>query len=334
LKTFKSKNYNFIFNKKTGFFARWGKTIKDDPELSPYGNEILDIEVTDICKGPGGVPCPFCYKSNSLKHTNNMSLEKFKNIIDKMPKTITQIAIGADAQCTSNPEIWDMMEYTKYKDIIPNITVADISDDTANKLAKFCGAVAVSRYENKNYCYNSVKKLIDRGMKQINIHIMVSKQTESMIYETLNDFKNDKRLKGLNAIVLLSLKKKGRGKGFDILSQDKFKKIVQTAMNKNIPIGFDSCSCHKFLKSIEGSKNYSKLKMLSEPCESSLFSAYINVHGDFYPCSFTEGVVGWETGISVDTCNDFLKDVWYNKRTVKFRENLINNKRKCPIFEV
>lgn len=334
MKTFKSENYNFIFDQKTGFFARWGKTTKDDPEMSPYGNEILDIEVTDICRGPGGKVCPFCYKSNSLLNNKNMSLKKFKNIIDRMPDTITQIAIGADAQCNTNPDIWDMMKYSREKGIVPNITVADISDKVADNLVDFCGAVAVSRYEDKEYCYNSIKKLTDRGMKQVNIHIMVSNETKDMVYETFKDFKTDKRLKGLNAIVLLSLKQKGRGQGFTILNQSDFKEIVHNALNKNIPIGFDSCSCHKFLDSIKGIKNYDKYEMLSEPCESGLFSAYINVDAEFYPCSFTEGTKGWETGIPVDTCDDFLEDVWYNKRTIDFRKNLINNKRKCPIFEV
>ena len=334
MKTFKSENYNFIFDQKTGFFARWGKTKDDDPTMSPFGNEILDIEVTDICKGPGGKVCPFCYKSNSLNNKNNMSLKKFQDIIDRMPETITQIAIGADAQCESNPDIWDMMKYAIYKKIVPNITVADISGKVADNLVKYCGAVAVSRYADKEYCYNSIKKLVDRGMKQVNIHIMVSDETKDMVYETFNDSKTDPRLKGLNAIVLLSLKQKGRGEHFNILPQKEFKKIVHTALKKDIPIGFDSCSCHKFLDSIKGIENYDKYEMLSEPCESGIFSAYINVFGDFFPCSFTEGTKGWETGIPVDTCVDFLKDIWYNERTKEFRERLFNNERKCPIFEV
>ena len=32
IKILRSPDYNFIFNKDTGFFARWGKTIDDDPQ--------------------------------------------------------------------------------------------------------------------------------------------------------------------------------------------------------------------------------------------------------------------------------------------------------------
>jgi hypothetical protein len=335
IKKFNKSDYNFIFDRENGFFVRWGKNFNDDPFYSSYGNEILDIEITDICKGPGGIPCPFCYKSNSPNNKSNMSFNMFKNIIDKMPETLVQIAIGADAQGTSNPDMWKMMEYSRSKNIIPNITVADISDETADKLVKLCGAVAVSKYKNKNYCYDSIKKLIDRGMKQVNIHIMISEETLDQVYETFNDYiKGDKRLKNLNAIVLLSLKKKGRGKGFTPLSQDKFKKVVDYALDNNIPLGFDSCSCYKFLDSVKDRDNFKELEMVSEPCESACFSAYINCKGDFFPCSFSEGEGEWKNGINVPTCNNFVNDVWMHERTVKFRNILLDNNRKCPIYEI
>jgi hypothetical protein len=38
-----------------------------------------------------------CYKSNN-PNGHNMTLDTFKNVIDKMPDTLTQIALGADAQ--------------------------------------------------------------------------------------------------------------------------------------------------------------------------------------------------------------------------------------------
>ncbi len=35
-----SENYNFLFRYKDGFFMRWGKTTRDDPQFSPYGPEL------------------------------------------------------------------------------------------------------------------------------------------------------------------------------------------------------------------------------------------------------------------------------------------------------
>lgn len=228
-----SKDYNYFFNKKTGFFARWGKTKDDDPDYSPFGPEIADIEVTTKCDGINGKVCSFCYKANTPNGIN-MSFETFKGIFDKLPNTLTQIAFGADSHAASNPDLWKMMEYCRDNGVIPNITVADITDETADKLAKYCGAVAVSAYfeQDIDACYNSVKKLTDRGMNQINIHCFISEETYKDAMVLLNDVKSDIRLSKLNAIVFLSLKKKGRGVKYNTLSNDKFKTIIDKCMSE------------------------------------------------------------------------------------------------------
>lgn len=327
-----SENANWFMRKSDGYTEMWGKTRNDDMVMSPVPL-LLDCEVTTKCTGPGNDgPCPFCYKSNTSNGVN-MSLDTYKNILDKMP-FVTQVAFGADAKGTSNSDLFPMMEYTRSKGIVPNITIADCDDSVADKIAHYCGAVAISRYKNKNYCYDSVKKLTDRGMSQVNIHQLVSEQTYDQIIETFNDIKNDERLKGLNAIVLLNLKKKGRGVGYTRLSDEKFNHIVTYALSNNIPIGFDSCGAHKFIKAIKGHPNFEKMLTMSVPCESTLESSFVDVYGDFYPCSFSQGNKDWKTGISVLECNDFIKDIWYSERTQGFRDKLIANCRNCPIYEV
>jgi hypothetical protein len=342
-KIVKSPSYNFYFRKSDGFFARWGKTKEEDPNFSPYGSEILDIEVTTICDGVKQVdgkeaPCRFCYKSNT-SNGKNMSFETFKSVIDKFPKVdehwvLTQIAFGADSHATSNPDLWKMMKYSRSIGIIPNITVADISDETADNLAKYCGAVAVSRYANKDLCYDSVKRLTDRGMTQVNIHILVSSETEEMVWETLRDRLADPRLAKLNAIVLLSLKKKGRGRTFTQLPFENFQKIVRFALENKIGVGFDSCSCPKFLASVQDRPDYAKLSMVSEPCESSCFSFFINVEGKGFPCSFAEKTEGWEEGMDIIDSKDFIRDVWNNERMVSFRDSLLRCHRNCPLYQI
>lgn len=338
-----SDNYNYRFNKVNGYFERYGKTKNDDPDFCEFGPEILDIEVTTICGGPtGNNPCPFCYKGNTNKGIN-MSFDTFKNIFDKMTKdgVLTQIAFGADATLTSNPDLWNMMDYSRANGVIPNVTCANIDDTVADKLASVCGAVAISRYSNKNWCYDSVKKLTDRGMKQINIHSMICQETFKQTLETIEDIKTDKRLKKLNAIVFLSLKQKGRGVKFTPLTQEEFNRLVVLCLKNDIRFGFDSCSSNKFLNAIiniygKDSNEYKRLEQMTEPCESSCFSSYISTEGHFYPCSFTEDVYN---GIDVVKCDDFVKDVWLNKELDVFRNKLLcnkdcNNCRKCPEFDI
>ena len=125
--------------------------------------------------------------------------------------------------------------------------------------------------------------------------------------QVLKDKLTDPRLAKLNAIVLLSLKQKGRAivNDFNPLSQDKFNELVNFALGNNIGVGFDSCSAFKFIKSIEGRENQKQLEMFADPCESTIYSSYINCRGDFFPCSFAEGDGDWKEGISVLNCNNF-----------------------------
>lgn len=337
-KFLRSKEANFNFNKETGLMQTWGSTLEEDVDKFP-APDILDLEVTTSCTGVKGQLCKFCYKANNPNGTN-MSFKTFKKIIDKLPKTITQIAFGADSKCKTNPEIWDMMVYARDQGIVPNITVAELDKETACRLASICGAVAVSRYQDKNVCYDSVKMLQDCGLEQLNIHQLISEETYEQALETISDAAEDSRLKGLNAIVFLSLKRKGRGLGYHQLSQDKFNALVQMCKEKNINYGFDSCSSIKFFNSLS-QEDYEKYSEMIMPCESTLESSYINVDGEFFPCSFTEGTEGWETGISVVDAEDFVKDVWNHSRVEEFRSKLMATKacnkfscRECPIYMI
>jgi len=332
----RSKRYNYDFDYTTGYFARWGETRDDDPQSAPSA-EILDIEITTKCNGPGGKLCPFCYKANT-PNGHNMSLDTFTKIIDMMKPSkdnvgCTQLAIGADSSCTANPDMWKMMDYARDNNVIPNITVADISDDVADKLVVKCGAVAVSRYEDKNYCYDSVKRLTDRGLDQTNIHMMICQEYLDQAFETLDDYLTDGRLSKLNAIVFLSLKQKGRGVNHTPLTQEQFKSLVDKAFELNVPIGFDSCGANSFMDAIKGRDNEQELLTHVEPCESTLFSSYIDCFGKFYPCSFAPGYDGWDDGIDVLEYDNF-KEIWNHPRVDVFRNKLLDCKRNCPMYKI
>ena len=353
IKILKSPKYNYSFNKErgtknTGFFARWGATMNDDPIWSDFGPEIIDMEVTTRCEGVRdhkGVRkvCKFCYKDNDCNYAKNMTINNFRKIFNKLPRTVTQIAFGADSQATGNPALFDMMHYcrdNKYQEIFPNITVADINQNTANKLMELCDAVAVSCYmdRDKNVCYDIVETLSQK-IPQVNIHMMLSRETLEYTKTLFEDYKTDKRLSKLNAIVLLSLKCKGRGLNYHPLKQPDFDTLTRLAIVNRVPIGFDSCSCSKFLNVIRYDEKYKILTSMCEPCESGLFSAYINADGDFYPCSFMEGVDDWWRGLSVLKANDFIEDIWMNDKTEDWRNKLLKNVdlhgiRKCPFYDI
>jgi len=221
---------------------------------------------------------------------------------------------------------------------VTNLNInGDVEEHEFDKIAKLCGACAVSIYD-KEVSYNAIKSLTDRGMTQVNIHFMISEQTFDKAFEVMNDIKTYPRLAKLNAIVFLSLKPKGRSVNkYTQLSQDKFKELTDFALDNQIPMGFDSCSAQKFIKAIEGRPGAEEMKNYAEPCESTIYSVYINVKGFAYPCSFTENEINWIEGLSVIDCNDFLKDIWYSKKMRDFHDKVSfcrKNCISCSIYEI
>lgn len=328
MKKVRTSNYNYNFDEETGYFERWGKSLEDDPQYSPIGLEILDWEVSTVCHQG----CKFCYKSNTSVGENT-SFETFKSVVEKIP-TLTQIAFGI-GDLTANEDLFKMFQYCRDNRIAPNVTINGygLTNALAEKLVSLCGAVAISNY-SKDVCYGAVEKLTSLGLKQVNIHQLLAEESFGQILELLQDIQSDKRLSSLNAVVFLSLKKKGRGEGYHKLSEDRFNYIADYCLDNNIRFGYDSCSSTKFLKAIEGRKDFEKIAQMIEKCESGLMSGYANVNAEFFPCSFSEGINDWKSGIDLNHIDDFLSDVWFSEKIKNWRKGLLDNCRDCPIYDV
>jgi len=345
MKKVRSEDYNYNFNKKSGRFERYGKLEQDDPDYAPLGPEILDLEIS-----VNGCPnnCDWCYKGNTNDKPTNMSFDTFKNIIDKVNKNnqLTQIALGITGVQT-NPDFIKMLKYCREIGVVPNFTLSgiDLTDDLAIEISKFIGACAISVYPNdKNIGYNTIQKFINLSIKQTNMHLMTSRETLPFIYEVLNDVEKDPRLRGLNAAVFLKVKPKGRAKNkFSQLTPEEYGKLIHFCFLKDLNMGFDSCSAINFemvINETTALSNEQKKYILQrcESCESNSMSAYINVFGHYYPCSFAEGELGWEKGLDVVNSHNFIEDIWYDPKVVKNREKLKNTAyksgcRKCLLFD-
>lgn len=343
LKVFASPDYNYIFNRKTGEFAAWGKTPDEDPVFCSAGPNIFDCEITTRCSGipqkslsingrdsisTAPRPCSFCYKANTAKG-ENMSLETFKMIFDCLPETICQIAFGADATLTSNPDLWAMMDYCLEHKVVPNITCANVSEEVASKLAGRTGACAVSYYGNWDIFEKSVRNLLNAGQKNINCHVMISEETIPYVYDIL-EHGDSEIVRSLGAVVFLSLKTCGRGKQFHRVSQKIFTAIVAHFLQRKIPFGADSCSAHKMIQAFKDLSEPLSVECVL-PCESSLESIYCSVDGTFYPCSFNEKE---QFGVKCTKETNFAKDVWFSPQFENFRTMLLKNDRKCPCYNV
>lgn len=340
IKLVRSKDYNYNFNKETGLFMRWGKTPEEDPDISPIGCEIADIEL--VAGGEcSGCKQKYCYKRNYEKNRplRNMGLENFKKIFSKLPKTINTIAFGI-TDISKTQDFFEIMQYTRDNGVIPTYTTsgADMTQEYAEKTAKLCGAVAVSVH-NKETAYNAVKMLGDAGQKQINFHIVVFDGACEKILSILDDIKNDERLKYINAVVLLRYKPKNTtAEIYKQMKKEDYIKIFDRAKELNIAMGMDSCNAPMYLDIIKGDKDFKEKASYVDCCESTCFSWYINCDGKGYACSFCEGEcndkIDWSEGIDMYQVNDFMTDVWYSDKVKKFREVLLKNGRKCPMYNL
>lgn len=352
LKVFKSDDYNLIFNTSNGFMARWGKTQNDDPVMCPVGPEIADIEISTVCNGIGRSmdtrkPCSWCYKSNT-GCGENMSLETFQKVFASFPKILTQIAFGI-GDLDGNPDLMAILAHCRNNGVVPNLTTNGMGLDArwAGRLAAACGAVAVSHYHIDDICFDAVEMLTKLvGMPQVNIHKLLSEETYQDCFRLIDRVAEDKKkggkLEKLKAIVFLLLKPKGdRNRLHGISSDAQYKAVIEYAQSKDVAIGMDSCSAPMVLRNVPGHVIPS-----IEPCESTLFSIYVNVKGEMFPCSFTEGTPGWETGIDLVNPVAELGGWWYGDRLNQFRKKLLGSSsgcsgcsvqkhcRSCPVYDV
>lgn len=349
--------YKYAFSKKSGKFIRWGLYLGgEDIEVkySPLGPEIADIEISTICHGPNNKPCSWCYKSN-IAQGKYMTLDEYKKVLKVLNHnhTLTQVALGI-GDIDSNPDLEKIIKYTRYEmGIIPNITINGfrMNDYYYDLLSKYCGAVSVSRYDDtvmtetiKNlYLYNRFKTE-NSTLQGINIHMILCNDTfESCMNFVKNIYTQNKLRSYVNAIIFLTMKPVGCRNNFKSnITEEQHKELIDYCLENDIPIGFDSCGCYNFLKSIQNHKNFEYFNMLAEPCESSLFSIYVNVDGYAYPCSFYEQTVTDKESypyLLFDN-TDLMMDVWFNEKFNSFRKTLLSTSinefycRRCPLFNI
>ena len=339
-KAFFSDEFSCVFSKETGKTAYWGASLDSDPECAPFPM-ILDMEITTSCWGIGtkhgrkkgavldSNPCPFCYKANRPQG-RHMPFETAQKILEKLPRGLTQIAFGADASLAGNPDWFRIFNLSRGMGFIPNVTVADINDETAEKIASVCGAAAVSWYGDEECCYGSVEALKRYGLKYVNIHCLLSKETLERTYRLIGDIASDPRLKDLYAVVFLSLKQKGRGRRFGRLSNEEFQSVIAKCRDLGIPFGFDSCSASKYL-AYARTAGLEWTEACCDMCESGRMSYYVNVDGLGYPCSFSEGIV---KPVDVLNAESFVDDVWNHPVTQNFREVSLLNGCSCTLYQV
>lgn len=337
-----SHTYHCFFSKANGLNIRFGKTVDEDPNVCELGPEILDLEVSvnGCVPVPGSTNCRYCYKNNTNAKPTNMTFDTFADIVHTFPVNLSQIAFGITGLKT-NPDLEKMFEYCRKIGIIPNVTTvgADMDEHMKDVLCHWCGAVAVSCYTGaKELCYKTIKELHDYAKEKynrdlhVNMHIVVSEDNMPHLREVLKDIA-DKKVDGLKSVVLLRIKPKGRASHMNChVSKDIYRELVTFCLSNNISFGFDSCSATPVMEVLT-ELGHPELCASCEKCESSSLSAYINVLGQYWSCSFMEGRTDVIKPIDVLKYEHSYE--WWNSDSVKFvRQHTNCCKQSCPWYNL
>ena len=309
----KSDKSFYIFNYSNGESIYIGEDAQ-----RKEGPLLLDVSITNRCMRG----CSFCYK-NAKPQGKDISLDDYSLVLCQARTCgVTQIAIGG-GEPTLHPDFINILRLTREAGIIPNYSTNGdcITDSIMDATAKYCGAMAISIYDDLNSYKNLVKTLTDKKIK-VNLHFILNKDNLDNYIELLSA--PPKWLYNINAIIFLNYKP-ANGKCNLILKDanqlklNLFFNLIQRV--EFCSIGFDSCTS----SFIEHFTNIDESKF--DYCESARRSAYINEYLDVYPCSFYKG-----TGTNLKSSS--LKDIWDNDTLFLNHRNQLEVCHGCPIYNI
>lgn len=308
----KNKNI-YVFNYENGAnFLLGNESYRADGPL------LLDVSITNRCFRN----CSFCYK-NANPFGKDISMVDYNRVLQEAKLCgVTQIAIGG-GEPTLHPWFVDILKLTREIGIIPNYSTngCNLTNDIIDATSKYCGAIAVSIYDNINDYKDIITKLSDKKIC-VNLHVILTK-------DSLDDYINlisepPKWFQKLNSIIFLNYKP-ANGNNDLLLNNAEYSKLhkfFEKICNYNIcSIGFDSCT-YTFLNEFTDIN-----KAYYDYCESARRSAYINENLDVFPCSFYKG-----QGISLK--QNSLKSIWQNGTTFINHRNVLEKCKTCPLYKI
>jgi MoaA/NifB/PqqE/SkfB family radical SAM enzyme len=323
-KKFSNDKYELLFNEITGFEILRGINGFPDP-FSLELPSLLDIGIMGTCQNK----CKFCYQG----HINrpNMKLDDFKKIIDQTKHHVSQVALGGRGDPNKHENFKEILVYCRENKVAPNYTTSGINLTKEEiESSKLCGAIGVSDY-GKDHTFKAINDLIEAGIK-VCIHLIYSKESHDKVIQILNgnDVWNGKvNIDKLFSVLFLLFKPQGSGKNLDWsptgMQLKEFSKHIFKPKSKFL-VGIDSCLVNKVLYY----EQPDKIQSLSiDTCEGARQSAYITPDMKMMPCSFANPEF-----FAIDiTENQDIYNIWNHSQIFnKFRNQLLTNPRKCPLF--
>lgn len=198
--------------------------------------DLTDISIASKCYAA----CKYCYTS-AVKEGDIYSnvCEKLDEVYGSLNPNYRpfQVAYGGEGEPTLHPEFAKIMKKTLDLQICPNYTTngMHLSEDVLRATRDYCGGVAVSLHPHlKDTWRKAVDKLLDYGVKNVVLHVIVGEPgTTDLFYRLLDEY--DK----LKYVVALPYQVSGRAP--DVNTREEWLKFFDIAFKRDdrerMPIG-------------------------------------------------------------------------------------------------
>jgi radical SAM protein with 4Fe4S-binding SPASM domain len=308
-----SRRYNFWGDTDTGMTMRWGDTPEDNPVYAPWP-ELADISISNHCSKN----CEFCYR-DSKPDKSFIPLDQYEFILERLRSdrwgSVFQVALGG-GEPLEHPDFVSIIQRTHRSGVVANFTTNGeyLDSHTVNAIKGKVGAVALSVDRMANLDATKVALFADAGIRT-NLHYILDNQSLPEATEILEGRWNH-LLHGINGIVFLTFKPKGRGSEERCLEMgpemERFISLIQSGLSR-ARVGFDACFVPVLMRHTHVNTDY------IDSCECGFFSVYIDEKLNVKPCSFSLG-----DAYTFNLAEYDMEDIWQRKYEA-YREEILNN---------
>lgn len=338
IKTRREEFGGIIFFEKPGFVGYVNNAMADSLGIkrnskAHYVDDVftapLDAHfaVTTRCN----MYCKGCY--NTIKSDGNIDIDfdKAKRIIDNLARlSVLSISFGG-GEPTLYPKIIELAQYTREKNILPNITTNGLTMNAAfAKQCKVFGNVhfSIHKPSDIDIAFNAAEIYKKQTGKKAGLNLLITTE----IYPLLASIIKKANKSAFNKILFLKYKKTAKNAEIEDLSMDDmmplvFDKLKHLSKKSRVKFLFDCSSMQDLAYSGLVSKKILK-KVDANGCFGGNMYIAIDVNGNYKPCSF------WNDTFSQAETLDF--DNWMNnKKLIEFRNAKVSeNCNHCDYAEL
>lgn len=329
IKTRREKFGGIVFFEKPGFVGYVNSAMADAIGIKKNRNahyidavfaSPLDAHfaVTTRCN----MYCKGCYNTIKSDANVDIDLNKAKRIIDNLAALFVLSVSFGGGEPTLYPDIIELAEYARSKNILPNMTTNGLTMDA--EFAKKCrvfGNVHFSIHKpaDMEIAFRAAKIYRKYTGKKAGLNLLITTETYPLLEEIIK--KSCKS--AFNKILFLRYKQTNKNVGIDGLSMDDkmpllFDKLKHLQRKCRLKFLFDCSSMQEL--AFSGSVSAKLLKKVdANGCFGGNMYIAIDVNGRYKPCSFWGETAGDAEFLNFDN--------WItNPKLVEFRNYRVSDR--------